>query len=144
MLHADFCLLSINPRSASVIHDFYPSGTPSIKNAAESTSLAKTLVAVESSWESSPEWTSVAQAIMSAAPTSAQQSIATSGYDYDVLTAAGWYNKVDSKARKAYASEVSVLNSAASKVLKNDALETGRPQMLVAGAVAVAGLMAAL
>jgi hypothetical protein len=130
--------------SAEAISAFYPTATPSIKNAAESTKLAKALVSQQSSWDNSDKWTSVASAITAVAPSSALASFSSSGFDYQAITAASWYSKVNSNARSAFEAEQTALDKVASKVLDGGAKETQRAGLAMVGAAGIVGIMAAL
>ncbi|KAG0645116.1 hypothetical protein D0Z07_9111 [Hyphodiscus hymeniophilus] len=102
---------------ASAISSFYPSSTPSL-NGAQSTSLAKALLSVESSWYDTPAYTSAQAAIYSAAPSSVQKSIESSGYLYNDLTSQDWYTKsVPHAVQTAVAGEIKAFDSAAEKII---------------------------
>ncbi|TVY50565.1 hypothetical protein LCER1_G007776, partial [Lachnellula cervina] len=121
--------------------------TPKVA-ASVSTALASALNSVQSTWNDSPAWTSAQSAIYSAAPSSAQSSIAKSGYAFKQLTSQAWYTKsVPHAVQTAVAGEVSAIDSAASKILATATSKGDAPRqtgMAVAGVVGVVGMMAAV
>lgn len=105
---------------------------------------------MQTAWKDTPTYTSVDQAVYSAAPTSLQASIATSGFIYEDITKETWYTKDVPKAiQTAIAEHVSSITSVEGKFLgtgtstsKGGAAQQTR--MAVAGLVGVVGVLANL
>ncbi|KAH6665168.1 hypothetical protein B0J14DRAFT_680950 [Halenospora varia] len=124
---------------ASVISAFYPTKTPSLAPAA-STSLASALQSVKTSFENSPQWTSAAAAIISAAPSSAKASISSSGFHWAAITGQEWYTKsVDGAQRSVVAAQESRYDSVAAKIV-GTATSTAAASR-VTGAIGMVGVV---
>lgn len=132
--------------SSSVIAAFYPTSTPDIP-ASKSTALASALFSVQSSWVDSPVYTSVQNAIYSAAPSSVQASISSSGYIYESITTNAWFTKVPQALQSAVTSEFSALDNAAESIIGTSTSTGGAArvtEVALAGAVGVVGVAMAL
>ncbi|PQE05101.1 hypothetical protein CJF31_00006070 [Rutstroemia sp. NJR-2017a BVV2] len=134
----------------SVISAFY-STTPTIP-AGASTTLASALHSVETKWVDSPAFTSARAAIYSAAPSSLQASLATSGWDYGDVVTASWFTKnapksvqkdVQSYNSAVYSIEDSVFSKVATETSKGGvpARQTGAVAAGVIGVVAAVGMV---
>jgi len=133
---------------SSVLSEFYSS--PPTVTGSQLTALASALVSVESTWTDSPKYTSVLEAIYSAAPASVQSYLRT-GTWYDSLTAQPWFTGVPGSAQSALSSQEAALISAEYAVLGTPtstnaapARATGAMAAAAAGAVGLVGVMAAL
>ncbi|KAF4633369.1 hypothetical protein G7Y89_g4760 [Cudoniella acicularis] len=126
-----------------------PNRTPTLAPA-QSTSLASALNSLQNSFGDSPAWTTVDAAIISAAPSSLQESMLISGFDWNSVTGQDWYMKsvpvqqqsvVNSYLAEGASVELKIIAGATSKA--GAARQTG---MVVAGVVAggFAGVLAAL
>lgn len=111
-------------------------------NGAQSTSIAKAFLSIQSSWRDTPAFTSAESAIISALPTSLQASVSKSGYGYRAITGQAWYTKNVPKAvQTAIAGELSAFDSAQAKILGTSTSKGAAARTAVPIAVGAMGIM---
>ena len=140
-----------------MITSFYPTATPTLLPQV-STTLASSLLAVESSWFSSPEQLAVDAAIMSAAPVATAASFVLNGYVYQDITTEVWYmtgvpkrlqdevmsyiGAIESVHEKYVEASVTGAGSVPTRAAQGSALRTHVPIMM--GAVGIVGAVLAM
>jgi len=137
---------------SAVLSDFWSGGPIPTVTGASLTSLASGLVSVESTWSNSPQFTSVWDAVYSAAPTSEYAAISSG--NWHSFTTQPWFTGVPDSAVNALNGQQEALDSVAAKYISISTSKAGAPgQAQATGVVVVAaaalaagavGVMAAL